>query len=814
MSRRLLLVAILLFLTIPITAIAILTQRPEEFRAAAGLSDTTPATPVRTGAGLPGDREAVLQTTGDTISPSSHSENSRHGVRLPSILPESNVRMAARLEAMNQQIHVETFSYRNDKHAELLRRRLSNRSASPGRLQAHFQYVYALLLAGQTREALDHDAKLEQAINQQGIKLAEPLRTEVAEIRAVSYLRLGEQENCLQRPCCFSCIFPLRREAVHELPEGSENAVKAYTALLEEHPENLMYRWLLNVAYQTIGKYPKDVPSRWLIPPKAFESEYPLPQFADVASEAGLADVDLAGGVCMDDFDGDGLLDIVRTSFGVESQMKFFHNNGDGSFSERSKQSLLTGQLGGLNVTHADYDNDGHLDLFVLRGAWLGVQGKFPNSLLRNRGDGTFEDTTDKAGVLSFHPTQVAAWGDFNNDGWLDVFIGNESLPEHPHPCELYRNNRDGTFTNVASEMGVDLTAFVKGAAWGDYDNDGLLDLYVSAIYGPNMLFRNEGKKFSDVTEKAGGVSGSGAGFPCWFFDYDNDGWLDILAASFLNGNDSLDPFVREYLGQPAGDVPKMKLYRNRRNGTFEDVSAKVNLDRPMMAMGANFGDLDNDGWLDFYFGTGNPRYQALLPNRMFRNDRGRVFQDVTTAGGFGHLQKGHGVAFGDLDNDGDQDVFIVMGGAYTGDIFRCVLFENPLGGNHWIKLRFTGVKSNRFGVGARVRVLVADPDGSHREMHRVVGGTASFGSNPMQLEIGLGACQRVVSVDVQWPVTGQTDRFSDLVMDRCYRITEGSADVQVDEHRKFVLGSTPLTHGVGNVQTSATPPHAGKSTR
>jgi hypothetical protein len=501
-----------------------------------------------------------------------------------------------------------------------------------------------------------------------------------------------------------------------------------------------------------------------------------------------LADVGLAGGACMDDFDGDGLLDIVKTTFDVQGQMKFFRNNGDGSFSDRTEQALLAGQVGGLNLTHADYDNDGRLDLFVLRGAWLRPQGKFPNSLLRNRGDGTFEDTTEQAGILSYHPTQVAAWADFDNDGWLDVFIGNESMPDGPHSCELYRNNGDGTFSNVARKMGLAIEAFVKGAAWGDYDNDGLADLYVSILDAPNRLFRNDGSKFIDVTENVGGVSRPLASFPCWFFDYDNDGWLDLLVASFLNGADDLDPFVLEYLGQSVDKYPHCHLYRNRGDGTFEDVSKKVRLNRPMMAMGANFGDLDNDGYLDFYFGTGNPRFSALVPNRMFRNDGGRAFQDVTTSGGFGHLQKGHGIAFGDLDNDNDQDIFTVMGGAYTGDIFRCVLFENPLDKNHSIKLRFRGVKSNRFGVGARVRIVVADSDGKQREMHRVVGGTGSFGCNPMQLEVGLGDCTRIVSGEVHWPVTGKTDRFLDLPLDQCVEITEGNPRWRPIELRRFQL--------------------------
>ena len=124
--------------------------------------------------------------------------------------------------------------------------------------------------------------------------------------------------------------------------------------------------------------------------------------------------------------------------------------------------------------------------------------------------------------------------------------------------------------------------------------------------------------------------------------------------------------------------------------------------------MGCDFGDLDNDGWLDFYVGTGSPSLRSVMPNRMFRNAGGRFFEDVTTSGGFGHLQKGHGVAFGDFDNDGDQDIYAVLGGAYTGDVFQNVLFENPGHGNHWITLLLEGVQSNRAALGTRIRIQVS----------------------------------------------------------------------------------------------------------
>src|SRR5262249_51712228 len=153
----------------------------------------------------------------------------------------------------------------------------------------------------------------------------------------------------------------------------------------------------------------------------------------------------------------------------------------------------------------------------------------------------------------------------------------------------------------------------------------------------------------------------------------------------------------------------RARLYHNNGDGTFTDMSKEAHLDKLLLTMGANFGDIDNDGYLDFYLGTGDPTLTTLVPNRMFRNDGGRIFQDITTSGGFGHLQKGHGVAFGDLEGTGNQDVFEVMGGVFPVDKFWSALYKNPGQGNHWMKLRLTGIKANRFAVGARIKLDVTE---------------------------------------------------------------------------------------------------------
>ena len=548
----------------------------------------------------------------------------------------------------------------------------------------------------------------------------------------------------------------------------------------------------------TLGEYPYRVPPRWLIPPETFKPDYDIKRFYDVAPGLGLDVVGLAGGSIVDDFNGDGYLDIMASSYGLRDQLRYFQSKTDGTFTDRTLAAGLLGEVGGLNLCHADYNNDGSPDVFVLRGAWLQENGHHPNSLLRNDGDGTFEDVTEEAGLLtSFpgsatsygHPTQTAAWGDYNNDGWVDLFIGNESGQKEIHPCQLFHNNGDGTFSERAAGAGVAAVGFVKGVAWGDYNNDGLLDLYISRMGQTNILYRNDSKKvvadqqeeewtFTDVSEQAG-VSEPLMSFPTWFWDYDNDGWLDIFVGGFALSStrwgSTLPDVAAVYLGRVV-EAGRPRLFRNKRDGTFADATSRVGLDKLRLPMGSNFGDLDNDGFLDFYIGTGEPDLGTVIPNQMFRNSDGEFFQDVTTSGGFGHLQKGHGVAFADIDNDGDQDIYAVMGGWFTGDVYQNVLFENPGHGNHWITLKLEGIQSNRAAIGVRIKVTVNTKDGA-RDIYATVSTGGSFGSSSLQQEIGLGEAQSIRKIVVTWPVTGKTQTFRDIKIDQILKIREGDAD-------------------------------------
>ncbi len=685
-------------------------------------------------------------------------------------------RMAELLGAIRQEQSVDENVFRNAERAERMLA-LSLPSRPERRLSHRARLARELLWAGRTDETIEILIPLVEEAKRDGRETAElNLRRRLA----LAFIRLGEQQNCVEQHSTASCLLPIGEEGRHRLEHGSRSAQREYSEVLTRDPDDLESRWLLNLAAMTLGEYPEGIDADLVVPSSAFASEAPLPRFRNSAPRRGLATLGLAGGSVVEDLDGDGRLDVMVSSWGLDDPLTVLINDGSGRFEDRSTNAGLEGITGGLNLLPADYDNDGDVDVLVLRGAWLGPHGNYPDSLLRNDGHARFDDVTEEAGLLRYAPTQTAAWGDYDNDGHLDLFIGTESTGSYGRPCELFRNRGDGTFAEVAAEEGADVVGFAKGSAWGDYDNDGQLDLYVSRLDGPNTLLRNGGPgsrpRFADVTAEAG-VAEPDSSFPTWFFDYDNDGWLDLFVAGYPPDYVSASPVpvIADYLGQGAMEsLPR--LYHNLGDGRFEDVTAAVGLRRVLQVMGANYGDLDNDGWLDFYLGTGAPSLSLLTPNRMFRNDGGLRFHDVTTAGGFGHLQKGHGVSFVDIDGDGDQDVFAVIGGAFSGDSYANALFENPGNDNSWLTLRLRGRAANRSAIGARLRLVVRTAEGE-RELYRTVGTGGSFGANSLQAEIGLGDAMSVESLEVWWPGENEPQVFDQLETNRIFEIEQGALE-------------------------------------
>lgn len=658
-----------------------------------------------------------------------------------------------------------------------------------------------LLRMGETEEAiqtLQGATSGYEALYAERTNLNREERAEIGDVwvqLGAAFLRLAEDRNCCLKTNPDSCIFPIQGGGLHTDKEGSTRAVQAFAQALRWVKPNSQVgrkaRWLLNIAGMMLGMDMDDLRDELRIPLETFESDEPFQRFDDVATDVGLEAAGLAGGLVAEDFNGDGILDLMTSDSGASGPLRLFLGTPRGQYVERTEGAGLAGLLGGLNLVTADYDNDGDVDVLVLRGAWLRHQGRHINSLLRNEGEGRFVDMTFEAGLgLSRWPTQTAAFADYDLDGDLDLYVGTESESTQPAPNELYRNNGNGTFTEVASAAGVLNTRYTKGVAWGDIDGDGDPDLYVSNMAAPNRLYLNEGDgTFSDVAQERN-VTAPISGFPCWFFDYDNDGALDLFAASYGGPGrpPTLSDVAGSYLGLP-NKGERFCLYKGDGKGGFREVAQAAGLDKSWLPMGSNYGDADNDGFLDIYLGTGYPFYEGLMPNVMLRNSGGKRFADVTTAAGMGHLQKGHGVAFADLDGDGDQDVAVRMGGAYPGDAYRCVLFRNPGNQNHWLKVQLLGETSNHFGIGARIRVDLARGD-DRRSVFRTVSTGGSFGCNPMLQEIGLGTAERIVRLEVWWPASQQRQIYEGIELDSSVVLREGVRGVETRTVRQVPFGT------------------------
>jgi len=392
-----------------------------------------------------------------------------------------------------------------------------------------------------------------------------------------------------------------------------------------------------------------------------------------------------------------------------------------------------------------------------------------------------FTDVTKEAGLAAPTSSLTACWADYDNDGNLDLF-----LPDQQN--RLYRNLGDGKFEDKAVQAGlaggVGEPFTWRSGTWIDFDNDRFPDLFVNSLFGTATLYRNNRNgTFADVTAEMG-IRGPKMGFACWSWDYDNDGWLDIFATSY-DSEHRLEGVVNGLIGQPHKNHSSV-LYRNLGGKGFQDVTKKAGLDLVFATMGCNFADFDNDGFLDFYLGTGDPELATLVPNRLFKNVEGQRFSDITGTSGTGHLQKGHSVACGDWDRNGTVDIFIQMGGVTPVDRFHNLMFQNPGQGNNWLNLKLRGKRSNRAAIGARIKVVTAGEN--PQTIHRQVTSGSSFGANPLEQMIGLGQASQVALLEVFWPTSGAKQVFHDLAANQALEITEDAQEYQQRSYQPIAL--------------------------
>jgi len=464
--------------------------------------------------------------------------------------------------------------------------------------------------------------------------------------------------------------------------------------------------------------------------------------FTDVTAQAGLLHSGWGQGVCVGDYDNDGYEDLFVTYFGKNV---LYHNNGNGTFTDVTEKAGVggNGKRWNTGCAFVDYDRDGHLDLFVAnyidldlatapvpesgpclyKGVMVacgppGLNGG-KNILFRNNGNGTFTDVTEQAGILDANGTYGLGvlTGDFDNDGWPDIYVANDSTAS-----ALYQNKKNGKFVDIAMEAGCALSADGKpqagmGVSAADYDLDGNLDIVKTNFAGdtPSLYHNIGGATFEDATFAAGlGKHTQFLGWGCGFFDMENDGWPDIL---ICNGH--VYPEV-EQLKTEAGYPQQKLLYKNLRNGRFDDVSLR-----------------------------GGPGITVPVASR--------------------------GCAFGDFDNDGDIDVVVNTVNDYP-QLLRC----DTSNGHNWIKVRTIGTKSNRSGIGARLRCVThpADEPKPHQQIDEVRSGGSYISQNDLRVHFGLGKAEKVELLEIRWP-SGQLDTLKDVKANQLIYVREGEGVVR-----------------------------------
>jgi tetratricopeptide (TPR) repeat protein len=557
--------------------------------------------------------------------------------------------------------------------------------------------------------------------------------------------------------------------AYYRLGDYVEAARKFYEAT--QWKMNPVDQWLFTLSLGQVSGPRPPLPESALFPVETARIDSanpPLLAFEDIAPKLGIHHLNGNGTAAWGDIDGDGRQDLIVSGSGVF--IRVYRNEGD-RFTDVTDAVGLGKVPSGYSLNLIDYDNDGWPDLYIALNGWSGPM----RNLLFHNDHGRFTNVSAKSGADDPGSGFVSLWGDLDNDGWLDLVVANGVLHEGS-VTQIYRNNRDGTFTNVTKAAGLNEPPGYGaiGIALGDYDKDGRLDLLINGRdSAPNRLYHNDGNwHFTETAAKAGILQPPHDGFVCFFFDYNNDGWPDILTTSLAPWETAVEGLKKGYAPANARSVhpDASRLFRNNGNGTFTDVTYASKLYYPTGTMGAGVADLDNDGHLDIYVGTGDPQISRLEPNRFFHSNGDGTFSDLTNFVKFARPgNKGHGVAFVDIDDDGALDVFAQLGGHYPGDHTYNAFYHNlQAGRNHWLEVELRGVKSNRMAIGAQLTVRTGD-----LLVYREVKGSEGFGStSTFRQHFGLGRNAKVDSLEIRWP-SGLKQQFTGLDANQIIAVKE-----------------------------------------
>jgi tetratricopeptide (TPR) repeat protein len=581
-----------------------------------------------------------------------------------------------------------------------------------------------------------------------------------------TYIKLGRYAEATRELAAAAEDHGIRAEAmrfsaVANYREGHfRQAVKDASAGLAADPSNDQTRFWLWLAAERLGGYPPEVPAEQRMEVKAGRHRSKV-QFEDVAQQIGLDKTSGGRGTAVLDIDGDGHLDVVISS--GNAGISVYRNNGDGTFTDVTVGSGLEDCVNTFAIIVGDYNNDGWDDLYVTRlGFYAGE-----SVLYRNNGDGTFTDVTTAAGIRTWGPVFTAEWVDYDCDGKLDLFVPNNQgrLFDRKTPNRLFHNNGDGTFTEVSKQAGLESIYPSIGCAWGDYNNDGFPDLFVSSGFGRSQLFRNNGDgSFTDVSREAG-VDGICLGSVSFWSDYDNDGWLDLIQLVW-----SPEPHVLHTLihGEAPAEGHPLRIYHNNRDGTFTAKNRELGIDGCWGTMSGNMGDFNNDGHLDILLGNGGPPMDQTEPAIILENDGHEKFHNVTFAAGLPFTGKGHGANMADLAGDGRLCLIVAAGGSYPADLLTTSVFRPKTLPGNYLNVRLVGTQSNRSAIGARVRL-----EAGGRSQYRLVSGGSGFGCLPLEQHFGLGQLKKVDVLEIHWP-SGLRQRIDNPPVNDTIRITEG----------------------------------------
>lgn len=554
-------------------------------------------------------------------------------------------------------------------------------------------------------------------------------------------------------------------------------AAVAFRKAYQTDPK-IVYLWDVRVAYDALGEYTADVPAsqRFELRKEPIDpADPPLLKFHDVAGKMGIDKWAGAGPSAWADVDGDGREDLLAC--GCDTFCSLWKNNGT-SFTDITLKAGLGRLESGFGAVFADYDNDGDNDFYVARNGW---NGPAPNSLMRNRGDGTFEDVIQASGADAPGSSFNLAWADFNADGWLDLFV-TQGVTNDGSVNRFFLGNGDGTFRDATEAAGVLQPRGVStiGVAVGDYDADARPDVFVHGRYSPNRLYHNLGNgTFKDVAVEAG-VAGDGKqnGYVGFFSDVDADGDLDIVAASLADWPRVLEGYRPGY--KPSGSDPRLdvpRCWKNEGGGRFTDVSQSMGLIYPLGVMSGGVADLDNDGYPDFYLGTGNPEFSRLESKVLLHNAGGKRFDNVVRYAGLETLGKGHGISFIDWDRDGDLDIYFELGGFYHGDFWHSAFFINEQGNrNNWLEitLQQPGLNHDAIGSGVTLR------DGAYRFYQEVKRGEGFGSTNPPRLHFGLGKRTSFEALEIRWP-DGSRQTLKEVPVNKRLRLVKGESTWTVE---------------------------------